>query len=64
LIEKLHEFHDRCAASQGNWLKFIVTSRPYDDIQTHFQPVTESFPHIHLRGEEELIRSVMKSAWL
>ncbi|EED22542.1 Pfs, NACHT and Ankyrin domain protein, partial [Talaromyces stipitatus ATCC 10500] len=53
LIERLREFHDRHQASQGNWLKFLVTSRPYDDIQDCFRPVTEFFPQVHLRGEEE-----------
>ncbi|KAE8553643.1 hypothetical protein EYB25_005025 [Talaromyces marneffei] len=53
LIERLRDFHNRSPASQGNWLKFLVTSRPYDDIQDRFRPVTECFPQIHLRGEEE-----------
>lgn len=30
-----------------------MISRPYDDIQNRFQPVTEYFPQIHLRSEEE-----------
>lgn len=34
-------------------MKFLVTSRPYNDIQDNFRSVTKSFPHIHLRGEEE-----------
>jgi ankyrin repeat protein len=53
LIERLREFHVQRPASQYNWLKFLVTSRPYYDIQDLFQPVTKSFPQIHLRGEEE-----------
>ncbi|EED11950.1 ankyrin repeat-containing protein, putative [Talaromyces stipitatus ATCC 10500] len=53
LIERLHDFHNRRPASQENWLKFLVTSRPYDDIQDRFRPLTECFPQIHLRGEEE-----------
>ncbi|KAE8553411.1 hypothetical protein EYB25_004793 [Talaromyces marneffei] len=53
LIERLRDFHNRRPASQGIWLKFLVTSRPYDDIQDRFRPVTECFPQIHLRGEEE-----------
>ncbi|EED17326.1 conserved hypothetical protein [Talaromyces stipitatus ATCC 10500] len=53
LIERLRGFHDRHLDRQGNWLKFLVTSRPYDNIQDYFRPVTESFPQIHLRGEEE-----------
>jgi hypothetical protein len=53
LIERLRDFHNRRPASQENWSKFLVTSRPYDDIQDRFRPVTECFPQIHLRGEEE-----------
>jgi hypothetical protein len=34
-------------------LKFLVTSRPYDDIQNGFRTITDSFPHLHLKGEEE-----------
>ncbi|PCG88332.1 Hypothetical protein PENO1_110850 [Penicillium occitanis (nom. inval.)] len=53
IIAKLRGFHNQCPASQRNWLKFLVTSRPYDDIKEHFRRVTKYFPHIHLRGEEE-----------
>lgn len=30
-----------------------MTSRPYNEIEEDFQPIIESFPQIHLRGEEE-----------
>jgi ankyrin repeat protein len=55
LIAKLARFHAD-AASQGprqSWLKFIVTSRPYDDIHRGFQHIPSSLPAIRLRGEEE-----------
>ncbi|KAJ5729634.1 uncharacterized protein N7483_004142 [Penicillium malachiteum] len=54
LIEKLQSFH-RLPRSQrqGTWLKFLVTSRPYDDTQNGFQKITDFFPHLHLKGEEE-----------
>ncbi|KAJ5982454.1 hypothetical protein N7451_012554 [Penicillium sp. IBT 35674x] len=54
LIEKLRSFH-RLPRSpkQDIWLKFLVTSRPYDDIQNRFRAITDSFPHLHLKGEEE-----------
>jgi ankyrin repeat protein len=55
LIAKLARFH-RNAASQGPrqlWLKFVVTSRPYDDIQRGFQQMPSSLPAIRLRGEKE-----------
>ncbi|KUL83288.1 hypothetical protein ZTR_09137 [Talaromyces verruculosus] len=53
LIKKLGDFHNRATASHQNWLKFLVTSRPYDEIQDQFRPVTDCFPEIRLRGEEE-----------
>jgi ankyrin repeat protein len=56
LIAKLAQFHKNVAASQDSqqsWLKFIVTSRPYDDIQRGFQHIPPSLPAIRLRGEEE-----------
>jgi uncharacterized protein with ACT and thioredoxin-like domain len=34
-------------------LKFLVTSRPYDDIEIGFQKILENLPTIRLRGEEE-----------
>jgi nucleoside phosphorylase len=54
LIGKLQQYYAQPRLSPPrNWLKFLVTSRPYDEIQEDFQPVIESFPQIHLRGEEE-----------
>ncbi|KAJ5267434.1 hypothetical protein N7478_000692 [Penicillium angulare] len=54
LIEKLQSFH-RLPRSQrqDTWLKFLVTSRPYDEIQNRFRAITGSFPRLHLKGEEE-----------
>jgi len=34
-------------------LEFLVTSRPYDDIQAEFQNIVDELPTIQLRGEEE-----------
>ncbi|OGE46891.1 hypothetical protein PENARI_c093G03713 [Penicillium arizonense] len=54
LIEKLQLFHRLSRpGTQDNWLKFLVTSRPYDDIQNSFRAITDSFPHLHLEGEKE-----------
>lgn len=54
LIEKLGLFHRLPRPpTQDNWLKFLVTSRPYDDIQNSFRAITDTFPHIHLKGEKE-----------
>jgi len=55
LIAKLARFHGNTVSqnSRPSWLKFIVTSRPYDDIQSGFQPTPLSLPVIRLRGEHE-----------
>lgn len=54
LIEKLGYFYARSHSSvQQSWFKFLVTSRPYDEIHERFYQVTQLFPHIHIRGEEE-----------
>ncbi|KAG9897845.1 purine and uridine phosphorylase, partial [Aureobasidium melanogenum] len=63
LIAKLGRFHED-AASQGphqSWLKFIVTSRPYDDIQREFEQIPASLPAIRLRGEQENDRILAES---
>lgn len=54
LMRKLEAFysHSRLSARKS-WLKFLVTSRPYDDIHDGFRQTVQSFPHIHVRGEEE-----------
>lgn len=41
------------ASSRRGRLKFLVTSRPYDDIQEEFQRTLHDLPTIRLRGEEE-----------
>ncbi|KAJ5660885.1 uncharacterized protein N7484_000257 [Penicillium longicatenatum] len=55
LIEKLQSFHHQTTLStqDASCLKFLITSRPYDHIQNHFRAITDSFPHIHIKGEEE-----------
>jgi ankyrin repeat protein len=55
LIAKLARFHGDAAShsSRQPWLKFIVTSRPYDDIQQGFEQIPPSLPAIRLRGEQE-----------
>ncbi|KAJ5642275.1 hypothetical protein N7490_006275 [Penicillium lividum] len=54
LIEKLQSFlrlpHPH---TEDTWLKCLVTSRPYGDIQNNFRAITDSFPHLHLEGEKE-----------
>ncbi|KAJ5932852.1 hypothetical protein N7516_007341 [Penicillium verrucosum] len=54
LIKKLQAFHRQPSSlTEETCLKFLVTSRPYDHIQDHFRAVTDSFPHIHIKGEEQ-----------
>ncbi|KAJ5909138.1 hypothetical protein N7495_001820 [Penicillium taxi] len=54
LIEKLYLFRRQPSSSkQDTYLKFLVTSRPYDHIKDQFRAITDSFPQIHLKGEEE-----------
>ncbi|KAK2730648.1 hypothetical protein FQN57_004250, partial [Myotisia sp. PD_48] len=54
LIEKLNTYYKpNNSSTEKGWLKFLVTSRSYDEIRKGFQTVTNRFPHIHLRGEEE-----------
>ncbi|KIX01149.1 uncharacterized protein Z518_08874 [Rhinocladiella mackenziei CBS 650.93] len=57
LIEMLSRFHTQTSASSSTTrrgrLKFLVTSRPYDDIQAEFQKTLHDLPTIRLRGEEE-----------
>ena len=54
LIEKLQSFHHQPSSlTKDTCLKFLVTSRPYDHIQDHFRAITDSFPHLHIKGEEE-----------
>ncbi|KAK5242802.1 hypothetical protein LTR20_008591 [Exophiala xenobiotica] len=56
LIKKLSQFHlesSKPGAHLGR-LRFLVTSRPYDDIEKSFRPgQTESRPVIRLRGEDQ-----------
>jgi hypothetical protein len=54
LIEKLQAFHRQPSSStEETCLKFLVTSRPYDHIQDNFRAITDYFPHIHIKGEEQ-----------
>ncbi|KAJ5656159.1 hypothetical protein N7507_008109 [Penicillium longicatenatum] len=62
LTKKLQSFHrQRCSSTQdagldaslSATLKCLVTSRPYTHIQSRFQMITDSFPNLHLKGEDE-----------
>ncbi|RMZ21382.1 hypothetical protein D0859_14601 [Hortaea werneckii] len=60
LLERLVEFHAVAKKSAPSSLerrrgqaKFLVTSRPYDDIEDGFHNLLQIFPTIRLRGEDE-----------
>jgi ankyrin repeat protein len=54
LIQRLEDFyHQTDLLTHETWLKFLITSRPYDEIKDSFKAITDFFPHIHLKGEEE-----------
>ena len=57
LIDLLSSFYVQISRSQlmtrRGRSKFLVTSRPYDDIQIEFQRTLDNLPTIRLRGEEE-----------
>ena len=54
LTHALSTFFQRViATSSTSCLKFLVTSRPYLDIERNFAGLTSRFPHCRLRGERE-----------
>ena len=54
LIHRLEDFcHRTDPSTLKTCLKFLITSRPYDEVKDKFKAITDSFPHIHLKGEEE-----------
>lgn len=56
LIDMLANFYTQTSRSstgtRRGHLKFLMTSRPYDDIQVDFQKTLGNLPTIRLRGEE------------
>jgi ankyrin repeat protein len=56
LIDRLAGFYANIPLSTNvrrGRLKFLVTSRPYDDIQSKFQEIPQDLPTIRLQGEYE-----------
>ena len=54
LISRLSEFYKEASKStRSQWLKFVVTSRPYDDIETQFRGTLSSIPILRIRGEDD-----------
>jgi ankyrin repeat protein len=55
LIAKLSRFYENATSQTGRQprLKFVVTSRPYNEIQRDFHHIPSSLPAIRIHGEEE-----------
>ncbi|KAL6820195.1 hypothetical protein J3E69DRAFT_341379 [Trichoderma sp. SZMC 28015] len=54
LIKLLANFYTQSRSlTRPNWIKFLVTSRPYLEIKEGFHSATKLFPCIQIRGEEE-----------
>lgn len=54
LVDKLQVFYrETSSLPPATCLRFLATSRPYHNIKDHFHSITQSFPHLHLKGEEE-----------
>lgn len=53
-IHNLGNFYTQTQSlNQKTWMKFLVTSRPYSDIQHSFRLSLKDFPQIHLPGDTE-----------
>jgi ankyrin repeat protein len=52
LVRNIESQSRNCQSSHGR-LKFIMTSRPYEQIVAKFRGLFDSFPRIHIPGEEE-----------
>lgn len=53
LIEALVEFHNQAPGTNGSTTKFLVTSRPYLDIERRFATLIYTVPIVHISGEKE-----------
>jgi gas vesicle protein len=53
IIDSLKTLYSDTEHTQSLIVKFLVTSRPYEDIQRHFRSLTKDFPTIRLKGEQE-----------
>jgi hypothetical protein len=54
IIDSLKVLYLDAGHAQNLGVKFLVTSRPYTDIQRRFRSLTKDFPTIRLKGEQEL----------
>lgn len=53
LISLLCDSVSQSTTTSGSRLKFLVTSRPYNNVQRWFEEAIARWPHIRLRGEDE-----------
>ena len=57
LIHNLNVFYAERGLLHGQgWLKFLITSRPYDVIMEEFLPTIQQCPHVHVPGEKENVQ--------
>jgi hypothetical protein len=53
IIDTLSTFYRQGERENGSQLKFLITSRPYFDIERRFAALIQHFPTIRLHGERE-----------
>ena len=53
IIAALNNFYNNVSEKTPSKLKFLVTSRPYLDIERQFIELTSNIPTVRLRGEKE-----------
>jgi hypothetical protein len=53
IIDALKELYGEQTSNENLRLKWLVTSRPYANIERRFRSLTNIFPTIHVEGEQE-----------
>ena len=53
LLEKLRSFFSEEHDSSSYKLKFLVTSRPYDDLEDGFRPLSDVSTYLHFDGDDK-----------
>ena len=52
LIEMLKQQFERMQNPNTSKIKFLLTSRPYEQIMANFRELVDTFPYLHIPGEE------------
>lgn len=53
LLENLQALYSEARGGGASRLKFLITSRPYENIERRLRGLISQFPEIHLQGERE-----------